>query len=441
MTEARREDFWETLGDGGQSNKAQYREVSVRERISELLDHADEIHGIEFHDRHDGRIYGVVAYTTTGEHVDQCPVDQMEIIDYRSVKVDIEEEGVTMTQNGLWIPANAYNARALTQIAARASNDHDDPDGRADREPLGVSSIPEADADLILSRTLNIREGSEFQDIDKMERHPGIDPERSWGYGGGAPPEIEQMVDRLSEAGVETDRFIRLDYGKKSPWERANGELSEARPATEIMDNYGVVTGRADDPLVILDVDYPEEFPADKCPESFSVTSPHGSDERKHIFLRCDDKATVREELGSWAIQFGAWGECYVGGRYVVGPGSQLSAYGCDYDQFEAGEPDACDRCADPEGGYYRIVDDRPIATVDAETLIELATAGSETPDEEDIEEPAGRDLGEFGVTEDNEVVECTKCGNRGPRRQMETVTVLGNEHYRHRDECPEVSE
>jgi hypothetical protein len=415
-----------------------YREVTVRERIEELLDHADRVHGIEVHDRFNGRIFGVVAYTTKGEHVEQCPSDDMDVIDYRSIVIDLDEHDVRLTSNGLWVPANAYNATEITRLAARVQQDTKDrqePERDCDRDLLTLSAIADCDADLVMDRTLKVRDGPTEQDVPKMRRHPGIDPERAWGYGGGAPPEIETMHDRLAEADLETDRFIRLEYGKKSPWERANGELSEARPASEIMDNYGVASGFNDSGLVILDVDYPEAFPADEVPDTFSVTSPHGSDERKHLFLKCEEKEQVRDELGGWAVQFGSFGEIYVGGRYVVGPGSQLSAYGCDLDDHEAGDAEACDRCSDPEGGYYRVADDRPIAEVDADLLLELAAVGmGEDDDQDDGELEDDQD----GRDDEHGIVRCAKCERRGPRRKMEKVTVLGNEHWRHEDGCPD---
>jgi len=63
-----------------------------------------------------------------------------------------------------------------------------------------------------------------------------------------------------------------------------------------------------------------------------------------------------------------AWGEIKAEGKYVVGPGSQLD--GCSKEW--------CDECAKPDGGYYRIANDVPIAELAQADLISVIREDSE---------------------------------------------------------------
>jgi hypothetical protein len=251
-----------------------------------------------------------------------------------------------------------------------------------------------------------------------MEAHPGIDPSRDWGYGAGPPEEAYDLAGRMRRAGLEpSDHFIRLWWGQKKPHGEERSRLDpddSLRPAAELKGNYGVEVRQRDEGLVLVDIDDPEAFDAldVDLPETYSVSSPHGDDDRRHAFFVCEDKGRVAEELGgdgeAWSA-YEDWGELYVGNPFVVGPGSQLSAYGCDNGEHERGDADACDECASEDGGYYEVVEDAPIASADADTLLSLVDDEDEGGDDEEDEEEV-----EDGVEK------CDNCGAAYPEEDAD---------------------
>lgn len=376
----------------------------VRERLAEELD--GDLHGLTITRRQGETVYCVAVRSTSWDAVDDGR-PSIPILDARTVVVDFSEDAVRVSDNGLWVPQEGEVATSLTSLLARASNDLDggcDPDAG----PLYKSASEDVDVDLFLDREVEVpTEGVDGQHVDKMERHTGIDASREWGYGAGPPSEVETVVDRLTEAGLDAeDHLTRLVWGKKEPMDRT------PRPVEELTGNYGIELLPRESGLVAIDVDYPEHFPAAELPETFEVSSPHGDDNQRHVLLRCDEKEALAEELGAWAVQRAEWGDLWVGDRYLVGPGSQLSEYGCDDGDHERGERGGCDSCEDVDGGYYEVLTDAPIATVDPEAILDLLddSDGYETRDRAP-EAPDVEDAVEVEDGDDSDGVECDSCG------------------------------
>lgn len=185
-----------------------------------------------------------------------------------------------------------------------------------------------------------------------------------------AAAEKHRVAERLADAGLATDRFIEVTDGEKGTYDHTQ------QPPDVVTGNYGVYAGRG---LVAVDVDTGTAQGAsalDLWPETLTVCSPHAEHEREgHRFLRIDGYDDHGDTLGeALDAELGkrnpkpAWGEVRAHNQYVVGPGSQLD--GCD--------KDGCEECADPDGGYYRIADNRPIAAVEFEQFIAVVRAGCE---------------------------------------------------------------
>jgi hypothetical protein len=339
---------------------------SVRDRILDELD-ADQVHGIAITRETDGAIHAVVSQSTTWSEIeDGAPT--MPVLDVRTVTVDLDEDRVRIGDNGLWVPRGDGIEPELTRLLARSTNDVQGGTD-ADSPPVELSAVDDLDAADVLDEELEDEEDDrDGQHVDKMESHGGIDPSRGWGYGAGPPPEIADVVDKLEDASLDPeDHVTRLVWGKKEPMDR------RPRPVSELTGNYGVELHPDDSGLIALDVDYPEDWPVDvDLPDTWEVSSPHGDERRRHIILRCEEKEEIAEEIGGWAVQGVDWGDLWIGDRYVVGPGSQLSEFGCDYAAHERGERGGCSSCEDPGAGIYRTVNDDPIAEVDAETILGL---------------------------------------------------------------------
>lgn len=150
------------------------------------------------------------------------------------------------------------------------------------------------------------------------------------------------LANRLSEAGLATDRFIKLQDGRKAPVDHTQYE-----PDT-LGSQYGVYAGRD---LVIVDYDpyEVEKSPGwlNNLPPTFTVESAHGG---RHYYFSVGDGVENTEFKG---------GSVRAQNQYVVGPGSQLD--GCDKEW--------CNDCGHPDGGLYEIVHDAPIASITATSL------------------------------------------------------------------------
>ncbi len=411
------------------------KRVAVRERIEEELE-ADRLHGLAITQRDGNTVYCVVSQSTTWDRVDETIDHDVPVLDIRTVVVDFETDAVRVSDNGLWVPREAAVAESLTKILARSTTDlsggTDDDIGPALR-----SSVDGLDPEMLLDREVEVEDAVDGQHVDKMDNHGGIDPAREWGYGAGPPPEVNDIVDRLTEAGLDPDEHLtRLVWGKKEPMDRT------PRPVDELTGNYGIELLPRESGLVAIDVDYPEHFPDSELPETLEVSSPHGDDSQRHIILRCDEKDQLAEQLGAWAVQRAEWGDLWIGDRYVVGPGSQLSEFGCDEGDHTRGERGGCQACEDPDGGYYEVLTDAPIAKIDPEAILDLLndSDGYETRDRAP-EAPAVEDGVEIDTdSENDETVECDSCGATYPKAEVDQylkeVTIGGETRHICRGGC-----
>lgn len=377
-------------------------QMTVRERIAEELD--GRIHGMAVTARRGPTSYVVVTHSAAGDRGDRLVLT--------TVVVDLEADTVTPHgNNSLWVPRDAKATEGLTQSLARATTDVNNDTGTPPVETgVGVEDLLETEVAAPVDD--DSRDG---QRVDMMKKHTGIDPARSWGYGAGPPPEVDDVVGRLEEAGLDpSDHLTRLVFGKKEPMDRV------PRPLEELKGNYGIELLPRDSGLIAIDVDYPEKFPEEfDLPETLEVSSPHGDDSQRHILLRCGDKEKIADGVtpegkkGAWAVQAAPWGDLWIGDRYVVGPGSQLSEYGCDDGDHDRGEPGGCEACEDPERGFYRAVNDAPIATVDADVILGLLEA---SPGYELRNGPADHEPPEpEGGPDADDALMCDSCGTTHP--------------------------
>jgi len=413
---ATREDYWSDLAesDDDQDDGDDVETETVRERLTDELD-AEQLHGLAVTRRQGETIYAVVSRSTTWDAVDDSVDMDIPVLDVRTVAIDLDDDAVRVSDNGIWVPRESDVSESLTALLARASTDLNkglDPETNLTLK----SAVDGLDAGDVLDREIEVEaDHVDGQDVDKMERHTGIDPSRSWGYGGGPPPEIVDAVKRLRKAGLdESDHLHRLVWGKKEPLDRT------MRPVEEMVGNYGIELQPRESGLIAIDVDYPEHFPESELPETWEVSSPHGDDERRHIIFRCEEKDKIAEELGAWAVQRVDWGDLWIGNRYVVGPGCQLSEFGCDADGYTRDEPGGCETCEDHERGYYRVVSDNPIATVSADRVLALLEESDYVP----RNGPADPDPPEADDRDDDET-DATTCDSCGAVRKPDNLKNL----------------
>jgi hypothetical protein len=397
-------------GDAPDDEDDETPTTTVRERIRSELD-ADELHGLTATHRTETAVYLLVARSTTWETVDEdAVVDDLPVLDYRTVVFDVDAQDIRVSDNGLWTPQDEDVAQNMARLASRASSDVS---GAVDEdaEALSMSATDEVDVDELLDHEVEVPDEDRERtnrDVEKMRRHHGISPSRPWGYGGGPPPEVEDVVDRLEGVGLDaSDHLFRLEFGKKEPFDvvdKSADPPNRGHDVDELRGNYGVDCLSQDAGLVVVDVDYPDEFPDEvDLPRTFSISSPHGDDRRRHLLFYCEDKQALVDDVGAWSTQAPEWGDLWAGAnRYVVGAGSQLSAYGCDTGDNDRDSPECCARCDDEDRGFYRIVNDVPIAEVEASTLAELVP--DDDPDE------AGHPAATDDDVEDDEVA-CMSCG------------------------------
>lgn len=199
---------------------------------------------------------------------------------------------------------------------------------------------------------------------------------------------------RVADAGLDSDRYIDVENGSKASYQH------DRRFDDPPTGNYGVYATPRDG-LVLLDIDDHEEI-ADTSgltrvitdlPATFEQESAHGG---RHLFYRVrpDDNgrlvAAVLDEVLGTSNPGPSWGEVRVANQYVVGAGSQLD--GCDKDW--------CDACAG-DGGGYSVAEDREIATISAQRLVEVLLADPRlsrddvepgTPDDADGTDPLSED-------------------------------------------------
>ena len=218
----------------------------------------------------------------------------------------------------------------------------------------------------------------------------------------------ERFAERLREANLDDHRFINVldgDKGTRTPGHQ-NPENWLA-PDDELSGNYGVHPGAGTDGSALLvefdvdDYDDVEDTDAlDALGETFSVESPHTpAGESGHHYYRVEEDAVdVLKELTGTLNPEPAWGEIKAEGKYVVGPGSQLD--GCSKEW--------CDECAKPDGGYYRIANDIPIAELTQADLIEVIREDSEL-DTSQLPSPSGNGDVEPGSGDETPTPEADK--------------------------------
>jgi putative DNA primase/helicase len=235
-----------------------------------------------------------------------------------------------------------------------------------------------------------------------------------------------RIAERLEEADLDPDRFIDVADGSKATRDHTH------RSADALTGNYGI-HAKATDCLVLADVDeYDDEEAAAGAlaglPPTLTQQSPHGGE---HALFRIDVDSEGRLPAAVFADEFDtknphpSWGEIRVANQYVVGAGSQLA--GCDKEW--------CDACDEPDGGCYRIKDDRAIATVDAETFVDVLQqdpdlAPGDDADDADRGASDGPDL----ELDDETLVEKAKSAENGHKFRAlwrGDTSSHGNDHSR----------
>lgn len=172
------------------------------------------------------------------------------------------------------------------------------------------------------------------------------------------------VAERLTEAGLSTDRFIDVSDGQKQSYDHAE------REPDAVVGNYGVYSGRG---LVGFDIDdYQDDVDTsalEALPPTFMVETPHGGE---HLYYKGGQgaAAAIKSATGGAKNTSLSWGEIYAGGKYLVGPGSHITD--CDKSH--------CRECA-RRGGIYSIGADRPIGEISAEQVLDVLSADPEFDD------------------------------------------------------------
>jgi hypothetical protein len=353
------------------SNDEQPEVREVREQLRKRVD--GEIHGIQEMETTNRDAYFLIHRTTTADEIPNGPDSSFTVLDRRTVAADLDTGEITVTDNGLWtLPDTEILESEKTQLC-RSMTDTTHPNNWDPVETAGKPPEPKA-----LNAVVPVNDPTDSgQNIERMERDPGISPQREWGYGGGPPPEVSEIAERINSLGLDpSDHFIRLLWGAKEPFDSPR----ESVPVEDLVGNYGIEVNERDVGLVAVDVDYPDKFDAD-LPDTLEVSSPHGTDRQRHLLFYCENKTEISDALGgAWASQVPDWGELWVGSRYLVGPGCELSQYGCSEGEHESGERGGCSRCSTPGDGTYEILNDPPIATVEPDRIIsELLVTGDKS--------------------------------------------------------------
>jgi P4 family phage/plasmid primase-like protien len=188
----------------------------------------------------------------------------------------------------------------------------------------------------------------------------------------------ETLARRLTKAGLIEARLIPVKDGTKASQVRHNDASNRESSFASLSGNYGVYAGAnpsGDRWLIDVDIDdYSESADSDaleavnNLPDTLTVKSPHtDGDTGGHRYYYVDGKDVHKSiEAVAGAMNPGpSWGEIRVHNQYVVGPGSQLD--GCNKEW--------CDNCSKPDGGYYEIATDAPIAEISLADLFEVIRA------------------------------------------------------------------
>lgn len=191
---------------------------------------------------------------------------------------------------------------------------------------------------------------------------------------------IDRLAERFIEAGLPADRFIQCKEGSKKSVDHTQ------KPADDIDGQYGIYANSTDG-LAILDIDDYGEFEDSggiaalaELPPTLEQRSAHDGTHRFYaVEMSADGRmiaAELEDELGVKNPK-PTWGEVRVANQYVVGAGSQLD--GCD--------KDGCEECAKEDGGRYTLENDREIASIQADQLLEVLRADENYKPEEPVED------------------------------------------------------
>lgn len=217
--------------------------------------------------------------------------------------------------------------------------------------------------------------------------------------------ERERFADRLDEAGLDPKRFIPVQDGEKGTRMSGHQKPENWLPAdaSRLGRNYGVHPGQGTEDsdwwLVEFDNDdYDDETDTsaiEALPPTFEVESPHtDADSPGHQYYRAGEEAIeVVDDLTGTLNPEPEWGEIKIEGKYVVGPGSQLD--GCTKEW--------CEECSTADGGYYRIANDREIATIRPNDMRAVLDTEGDTDDLGDttVGDHDGDNEEDNGTTED----------------------------------------
>jgi hypothetical protein len=196
--------------------------------------------------------------------------------------------------------------------------------------------------------------------------------------------EQQRLVERLEEAGLNSERFIDVQEDVKGSHDHT--QVS----ADEVEGNYGVYA-TAEDRLLIIDVDDYDELEdrsgltaLSELPATLEQKSPHGGTHRFYAVEKTVDgrhiAAVLKDEFDTAKGNLKpSWGEIRVANQYVVGAGSSIDHAECDDDK---------NNCPGEGVGHYELHSDREIATISAADILSVLEADPNYTEEEETEDP-----------------------------------------------------
>lgn len=209
----------------------------------------------------------------------------------------------------------------------------------------------------------------------------------------------DRVADRVAESELRGRGWFHpvRDGTKRST-------VDHSDPSSLRMDipsgNYGICASLPDT-LVLVDIDdhkdgYDEDalaYAREHLPETLTFSSAHDGEGRLY-HVPVDDEGRLpvkrlKDEFGNANVSAATWGEVRTENQYIVGAGSQLDGDGCTKDD--------CTRCAEPDGGRYTILHDLPVATLEADDLVDVlrqdpGVGGSDDTEQESASGEAEKD-------------------------------------------------